>query len=405
MYRLKDVDVENKRVLLRVDFNVPLHADGRVANDKRIRETLPTIRYLISKKAKVVILTHVGRPNGDQTQELRTTTIAHHLGKMLGVRVTKLDDCVGDSVKQAIDSMKSGDVVMLENVRFHDEEKSKDAMKRTGFARQLASLADIYVNDAFANSHRDHASMTGVPLFVLGCMGFMVQREMEAIAAVLAKPKRPFVSLVGGFKADKLKTLKYLAEKSDKVLVGGSLAFMLLKAQGKNIGATKTDADGASVSDIQELLTYKNIILPIDCVLADGFHERANTRLLSTDKISHGMAVDIGPETIMRYADIIKTASTVIWNGPMGAFEIEKFSQGTLAISHALAAAGATTIVGGGESAAAVEKNKLEHRMTHVSTGGGASLVLFQGDKLPAITALEQSAKLFELEPFIAVNS
>ncbi|HLD33776.1 MAG TPA: phosphoglycerate kinase [Candidatus Nanoarchaeia archaeon] len=397
MHSLKDMDFGGKRVLLRVDFNVPLDDAGRVVNDKRIRETLPTINYLVSKKAKIIVLTHVGRPSGDTTEELRTTTISYHLSKLLHIPVKKIDDCIGANVHKAAAAMKPGDVVMLENVRFYDGEKNKDVKKRLEFAKQLALLADIYVNDAFANSHRDHASMTGVPQFIPGCMGFVVEQEVEKISRALNEEKRPFISIVGGLKADKLKAIKHLVKKSDKVLVGGSLAFLFLKAQGKHIGSTKIDEEcDVSSNELKELLKSNKIVLPTDCVLADKFSRDARISVLATHQIKNGaIAVDIGPETIKSYTDAIKNAATIVWNGPMGAYEIELFARGTNAVAHAIASTNATKIIGGGESAAAVEMNKLEGKMTHVSTGGGASLMMFQGDTLPALAALEESAKKF----------
>ena len=407
---LHDVDVKNKRVLLRVDFNVPLDEQGNITNDKRIREALPTIRYLLDKSAKIIILTHVGRPDEKSTQ-LSTESIALHLGKLLGKPITQVNNCIGNDIEAAAKAMKLGDILMLENVRFHDGEKSRDKSKRLEFARQLASLCDIYINDAFANSHRDHASMALVPLFVPGCIGLSAQIELEKITNAMSKKERPFISIVGGLKADKLTSIRNLLSISDHVLLGGALATLFLNAKGYAIGKSRIDTEGVEQCepDIIELLKNNKLVLPVDCAVARTLGKSADiihTAHTAVDHIPEQMMVlDIGPMTIDLYKKHIASAKTIIWNGPMGAFEIEQFERGTKEIAYAIARAHATSIVGGGDSATAVEKYGLQHSMTHVATGGGALLMLLEGKKLPAITALEESCKRYRTIASVTANA
>jgi len=390
-FTLQNLDVKNKRVLLRADFNVPLDENEQITNDKRIRETVPTIKHLISKGAKSIILTHVGRP--DEKKAQTTDVIAKHLSKLLNQPVRKVNSCIGKDVESAIKSMSAGNVLMLENVRFNESEKSKDESKRKEFAQQLAGLCDIYVNDAFANSHRDHASMI-VPRFVPGCIGLSAQTELEIINKAMEKKERPFISIVGGLKADKLKSIHNLLTMSDNVLVGGSLALLFLKIKGYQIGLSRIDTEGVehAENEIKELLKNKKLILPVDCATTEKFDKNAKVSHATINSIPANMLViDIGPKTIELYKKYIASAKTIIWNGPMGAFEIEKFEQGTKEIAHTIAQSKGTSIIGGGDSATAVEKYGVQNKMTHVATGGGASLMLLEGKKLPAITALEES--------------
>ena len=390
---LNDVDVNNKRVLLRVDFNVPLDNEGNVVNDKKIRETLPTLNYLQQHNAKTIIVTHVGRP-GDGSAELKVDRIVRRLSTLLGKPITKTDDCVGHETEKIVYAMRPKDIVMLENVRFNSGEKDMDKLKREAFGQQLAALCDIYVNDAFANSHRDHASMTAVPRFVTGCIGLSAQRELEKIGQALQHKKKPFVTIVGGLKADKLNAITHLLTLSDYVLLGGSLSLLFTQIKGHSIGKSRIDVEGVehAQEQIKKLLSHTNLVLPVDFLVADKFDAHARCEVVAADRIpADMMAVDIGPKTIELYKKYIATAKTVIWNGPMGAFELDPFEHGTAEIARAIARSGAVSIVGGGDSSTAIEKFHLLSSITHVATGGGASLMLLEGKTLPAIAALEES--------------
>lgn len=394
-FTLKDMNFKNQRVLLRAGFDVPLDEKGNITDDTRIKSIFPTLKYLIKKKAMVIIISHNGRPKGEIVEKLKMDKIAARLQKLLGKKVYKLDDCLGEDVEYFIDEMVPGEVVVLENLRFYTEEKDKDDSIRDGFARELADLADIYVNEAFSNSHREHASMTGIPKFIPSCMGFEVQKEVETIEKAMQKPKKPFTAIIGGLKADKLNTIKALTKKVDNILVGGSLAFLLLNAKGINVGKTKIDKEGLSVS--KEFLKNKKIMLPVDAVVADKFDKNAKSKVVKVSEIPKDMmALDIGPETTAIYNSILKKSKTIIWAGPIGVFEWKKFEKGTRTIAQTAAKSKATTIIGGGDSSAAIEKFKLSKKMTHVSTGGGASLMLFEGEKLPAVSALEANYKKFK---------
>jgi phosphoglycerate kinase len=387
-FTLKDMNFKNQRVLLRAGFDVPLDEKGNITDDTRIKSILPTIKYLIKKKAMIIIISHNGRPKGEIVEKLKMNKIAARLQKLLGRKVYKLDDCLGEDVEKFIDDMVPGEVVVLENLRFYTEEKDKDKSVREGFARELADLADIYVNEAFSNSHREHASMTGIPKFIPSCAGFELQKEVETIEKAMLKPKKPFTAIIGGLKADKLNTIKALTKKVDNILVGGSLAFLLLNAKGIDVGKTKIDKEGLSMS--KGFLKNKKIILPVDAVAADKFDKNAKSKIVKASEIPKKMmALDIGPETVKHYKEILKKAKTIIWAGPVGVFEFKKFENGTKSIASFISKLKAVTIIGGGDSSAAIEKFKLSKKMSHVSTGGGASLMLFEGEKLPSVNALE----------------
>ncbi|MBW2967213.1 phosphoglycerate kinase [Candidatus Woesearchaeota archaeon] len=392
---LQNIYIAGKRVLVRTGFDVPLDDDGNITDDSRIRISAPTVKYLLEHKAEqVIIITHIGRPK-DREEHLQTDRLAERLADLIGHPVRKLDS-FGEAGMPAPDKAK---VVMLENLRFNPFEKSKESGERDEFGKQLAGLADIYVNDSFSTCHRDHASMTSVPKFIPGCVGLSVEQEVTTIRKAMDSPERPFVSIIGGVKADKLNAVANLLDRVDKILVAGALAFTLLQKFGKEVGKTKTDSEGlAGFNDLlPQIQGNHKIELPVDAVLADRFDAGAESKTTGIDSIDPGwMALDLGPETINNFRTIINEAKTIIWNGPIGVFEFDKFAQGTKDIAQALAKAkdrGATVIVGGGDSGAAVEKLGLKDRMTLVSSGGGASLELFEGKELVALKALEKYKK------------
>ncbi|HLC61527.1 MAG TPA: phosphoglycerate kinase [Candidatus Nanoarchaeia archaeon] len=392
-FTLNDLDVKGKRVLVRVDFNVPLDKKtGEIADDKRIRETLPTIKFLMERNAKVILCSHLGRPDGKVVDNLRMDKVANRLGQLLNKKADKLNDCVGDYVKGEVMKMKEGNVTLLENLRFHPEEEENDE----GFSRQLADLAELYVNDAFGTCHRAHASTYGAAQYLKSAAGFLVEKEIKIMGKAMETPDRPFVAILGGVKvSDKIKVIESLLAKVDKLLLGGAMIFTFYKAQGKNVGSSKVDEDGIELA--KKLVNNKKIILPADVVIADKFDADANSKIADVNNILDGwMGLDIGPETVDEYKRILSAAKTVVWNGPMGVFEFEKFAKGTKEIAKFLSELRATTIIGGGDSAAAVEKFGYASKLTHVSTGGGASLEFFEGKKLPGIEALENSYRKFK---------
>src|SRR3989344_2694524 len=392
-FTLNDLDVKGKRVLVRVDFNVPLDKKTNgITDDKRIRETLPTIKFLLERNAKVILCSHLGRPDGKVVDSLRLDKVAARLGQLLGKKVKKSNDCVGNDVKNEAGKMKNGEIVVLENLRFHPEEEANDE----NFSKQLAELADLYVNDAFGTCHRAHASTYGVAKHLRSAAGFLVEKELRVMGKAMENPDKPFIGILGGAKiSDKIKVIENLLKKVDKLLIGGAMVFTFLKAQGKNIGNSKIENEYAELA--KKLLNNKKIVLPVDVVIADKFDANADSKITGTDNIPNGwMGLDIGPKTIENYKEILKNAKTVVWSGPLGVFEFEKFANGTKEIARFLTTLKATTIVGGGDSAEAVEKFGFADKLTHVSTGGGASLEFFEGKKLPGIEALEESYKKFK---------
>lgn len=385
MKTLQDIpDLNGKKVIVRVDFNVPLDDDGNVRSDKRIKLSLPTIKHLLDGGAKqLILMTHVGRPKKFDPK-LKTDKIAHHLGELIGQSVVKVDDWGENGLPEA-------KVVMLENLRFHPGEKSKEEAERDEFGKQLASLADLYVNDAFSNCHRAHASMTSVPKFIPGYAGLGVENEMEQLNRALANPEHPVVAVIGGLKGDKLRAVRQLLKSVDQILMAGALSFTLLKAQGYSMGDSKIDDEGLEemAEIVKEVQASDKVMLPVDAVVADAFSNDANSKVVPVDSVEDGwMALDIGPETIKKYIEVLKGAKTILWFGPIGVFEMKKFSLGTEQIGEVIAQSDAISIVGGGDSASAVEKLGLKDQMTLVSTGGGASLRLFEGEELPAIKVL-----------------
>lgn len=386
---IEDVNPEGLRVLVRVDFNVPLDENQTITDDRRIRAALPTIRYLVDHGAKVILCSHLGRPKGEVKDALRLNPVAARLSELIDLPVTKVDDCIGPDVARVISTMNNGDIVLLENLRFHKEEEKNDPE----FARQLASLADLYVNDAFGAAHRAHGSTEGVTRYLTAVSGYLMQKELEYLGKALTDPRRPFVAILGGAKvADKIPVIQNLLGKVDTLIIGGGMAYTFLKAKGFEIGASLLDGDGISLA-AQAMADAEargvRLLLPVDIVVATEFSEAAASKVVAADQIpSDMMGMDIGPETLRLFTDAVKDAGTVVWNGPMGVFEMPKFAEGTRAVAEAMANSSATTIVGGGDSAAAVEQMGYASRMSHVSTGGGASLEFLEGKALPGVEAL-----------------
>jgi len=383
---VRDISVKGKRVLVRVDFNVPLE-NGEVADDTRIRGALPTIQYLLEQGAAVILMSHLGRPKGQVRDELRLDPVARRLSELLDLEVGKVDDCVGPEVQKAAHGLQPGQVLLLENLRFHPEEEDNNQE----FAGQLASLADVYVNDAFGTAHRAHASTAGVPQYLPAVAGFLMERELEMLGSILADPARPFVAILGGAKVSgKIGVIRSLLNKVDSLLVGGGMANTFLKAQGYEVGESLVEDDSLTVA--QETLEQAGdkLLLPVDVVVADAFAEDANSRTVGIKEVTSGWRIlDIGPRTVGLFEEKLSSAGTVVWNGPMGVFEFPRFAAGTIALASSLARSQAVTIVGGGDSVAALQEAGLANKMTHVSTGGGASLEFLEGKTLPGVAALQ----------------
>ncbi len=386
---IKDVDLKGKKVLMRVDFNVPLDDNLNITDDIRIRAAVPTIKYAIDKGAKVILMSHLGRPDGQVNEKMRLAPCAKRLGEILGKNVVALKECIGPEVKKAVGSMKDGDVVLLENLRFHAEEEKNDP----AFAKELASLGDVFVNDAFGTAHRAHASTEGVTHYLPAVSGFLLEKEIQYLGGAVDTPVRPFIAILGGAKVkDKIKVIDHLLNKVDALIIGGGMAYTFLKAQGKSIGNSKLDKDGfdTAKSALEKAKAKKiKILLPIDNIAADKFDAAANTQLVGENIPDGWMGLDIGPKTIELFKNELKGAKTIVWNGPMGVFEMDKFATGTKEIATYIAnLKGVTSIIGGGDTAAAMSKFKLEDKMSHISTGGGASLEYLEGRGLPGIDAL-----------------
>jgi phosphoglycerate kinase len=383
---IRDIQVEGKRVLVRVDFNVPL-AEGKVADDTRIRAALPTIHYLIEHGAKVILMSHLGRPKGKVVDGLRLNSVAERLSELLGRPVSKLDDCVGPEVEAAVAKMRPGDIILLENTRFHPEERSNDPT----FARKLAALGDIFVNDAFGAAHRAHASTVGVAEVLPAVAGFLMEKELTFLGQALTAPEHPFVAILGGAKiSDKIGVIDNLLTKVNALLIGGGMANTFLKAQGHDIGQSLVEDESLDVA--REMLDRagEKLVLPVDVVVADRFDAEANSKIVSVSQVPETWRIlDIGPETVDLFKQRLAGARTVVWNGPMGVFEFPRFAEGTFAIARFLADLEATTIIGGGDSVAAVEQAGLADKMTHISTGGGAALEFLEGKELPGVAVLE----------------
>jgi 3-phosphoglycerate kinase len=394
IFTTKDFDIKDKRVLVRVDFNVPLDDKGNITDDKRIKAALPTIKYLIKNKAMVILMSHLGRPKGKIINNLKMDKIVHRLQKLLKKKVYKLDDCIGQDVEDFIDKMVTGEVVLLENLRFYKEEKDNDLE----FAQSLSDLGDYYVNDAFGTCHRVHASVEGITKYMPSAAGFLVQKEIEVMGNALAKPKKPFVAIMGGVKvSDKINAINNLLKKVNYLLIGGAMMFTFLKSKGVNIGKSLVEDNKLGLAKSLLRKGKGKLILPIDTVAAAKIDKKAKSRVVDVNEIPKDMiGVDIGPKTIKLYKEKIRKAKTIVWNGSLGVNEINKFAKGTNETAKAMAKSRAVTIVGGGDTAAAVDKLRLEKKLTHVSTGGGASLEFLEGKKLSAIAALEKNYRKFK---------
>jgi phosphoglycerate kinase len=392
---VRDIPMTGKRVLTRVDFNVPLDKEGNVTDATRIEASLPTIRYMIEKGARVILMSHLGRPKGKRVDSMSLRPIRDRLATYLKKDVLFMDDCIGDAATKAVRSLQDGDVALLENLRFHPEEEANDSE----FARKLASLGELYVNDAFGSAHRAHASTEGVTRYLpMSAAGFLMQKEVDYLGRVLEDPKRPFVAVFGGAKVcDKIKVVKNIFTKVDRILIGGGMMYTFLAAKGLKVGNSILENESIPVAkDIMDEAAKKGVelLLPVDCLVSVSAKEPAETRTVDVEAIPDGFAgVDIGPRTIALFREALAQAKTVLWNGPMGVFEIDAYACGTLEVARALADAttqGATTVVGGGDSAAAVSVAGVEHKISHVSTGGGASLEFLEGLELPGVAALSE---------------
>ena len=382
---IRDVSWPGKRALVRCDFNVPLDANLQITDDTRIRAAVPTLQYLLEHGAAVILCSHLGRPKGVQ-DNLRLNPVAVRLSELLGQPVIKLDDCIGPDVEAAAEAMKPCDVLLLENLRFYPEEEKNNPE----FAGKLAKLADVWVNDAFGTAHRAHASTAGVASYLPAVAGFLLEKEIAFLGEAVQNPKRPFVAILGGAKiSDKIGVIENLLTKADTLLIGGGMANTFLKAKGYELGDSLVEASSLELAAQLIAKAGDKLLVPVDVVVADAFSADARKKVTAADAVEAGWRVlDIGPQTVDLYASRIRGAKTVVWNGPMGVFEFPPFAQGTFAIARALADSGATTIVGGGDSVAAVEQAGLAERITHISTGGGASLEFLEGRELPGIAAL-----------------
>ncbi|WP_352404966.1 phosphoglycerate kinase [Sporanaerobacter acetigenes] len=390
---VEDLQLEGKKVLVRCDFNVPMDENKNITDDRRITSALPTINYLLDHGAKVILMSHLGRPKGQPNPKYSLEPVAKRLSELLKKEVVFADDekVVSENVKNIVANMKSGDVVLLQNTRYRSEEE-KNVEE---FAKELASLGDLYVNDAFGTSHRAHASNVGVSSFLPSSVGFLVKKEIEVMGKALENPERPFVAILGGAKvSDKIGVIENLIEKVDTILIGGGMAYTFLKAKGYNIGKSLLEEDKIDLAkSLMEKANAKNVklLLPVDTVVAKEFKNDTEYKTVNVDSISEDMmGLDIGEKTVKLFSEEIENAKTVVWNGPMGVFEMENFKVGTDEIARAMAETSAVTIVGGGDSASAVEKAGFEDKMTHISTGGGASLEFLEGKVLPGIAAISE---------------
>jgi phosphoglycerate kinase len=388
---IRDIEVTGKRVLVRVDFNVPLE-NGKITDDTRIREALPTIRYLREKKAKIILISHLGRPKGKINEKYRLTPVAQRLQELLGVPVLKVDDCIGDKPAAAVKAMQPGEVILLENVRFYPEEEKNDP----AFAQKLSLLTDIFVNDAFGTAHRAHASTEGVAHFLPAVMGFLMEKEVKMLTKILTSPEHPFMAILGGAKvSDKIGVVKNLLGKVDGLLMGGGLANTFLRAQGYSVGKSPVEEDKIKTAgEIINLAKSRRvkIILPVDVVIVSEGEAADKIKIVKVDEVpAEGQIFDLGPESIRAFKVALQGTKTIFWNGPLGVFEQEAFAGGTLAIARAIAEYNLTSVVGGGDTLAAIRQAGVAQKITHLSTGGGASLEFLEGKVLPGLAALSDA--------------
>lgn len=386
---VRDIDVKGKRVLVRVDFNVPMDSEKNITDDTRIKAALPTIQYLLDNNAKVILVSHLGRPKGKFNMEYSMKPVAKRLSELLGKQVIVADDVIGEDAKAKANALKDGEVLLLENVRFHAEEEKNDP----DFSKELASLADVFVNDAFGTAHRAHASTTGVASYLPAVSGFLIEKELNFMGGALENPERPFVAILGGAKvSDKIGVITNLLDKVDSLLIGGGMAYTFIKAEGYEIGKSLLEEDKLELAkNLIEKAKQKGVklLLPVDTVVSAELKSGVPYEVVDIDKMPNDkIGVDIGPKTIEEFSKVIKDAKTVVWNGPMGVFEIREFAKGTEAIAKAMSECSGTTIIGGGDSAAAVEQLGYADKVSHISTGGGASLEFLEGKVLPGIAAL-----------------
>ena len=388
---VKDIDVNGKKVLVRCDFNVPIDSEtGKITDNRRIRAALPTIQYLLDHNAKVILCSHLGRPKGEFNLKYSLKPVAEELSKLLNKDVKLAKDVIGESAKELTSNMKEGDIVLLENVRFHKEEEQNDPE----YSKALASMAEIYVNDAFGTAHRAHSSTTGVADYLPAVSGFLIEKELEFLGGALENPKHPFVAILGGAKvSDKIGVIENLLDKVDTLIIGGGMAYTFYKAQGHHIGTSICEEDKLDLAkSILEKAQEKGVklLLPVDNHVSSEYSNNGEDKMVDSTEIPDGfMGLDIGPKTIEKFEEAVKDAKTVVWNGPLGVCEFDKFATGTKAVATMLSKLDAITIIGGGDSAAAIEKLGLADKMTHISTGGGASLEFLEGKTLPGIACLQ----------------
>ena len=387
---IEDINVSGKKVLVRCDFNVPLDADKNITDETRINAALPTIRYLLDKGAAVILCSHLGRPKGEFNMKYSLAPVAKRLSEKLGFEVKLASDVIGESAKKLAAEVKPGEAILLENLRFHAEEEKNDP----AFAKELASMADVFVNDAFGTAHRAHASTEGVTHYLPSVAGYLIGKELDVMGKALTNPVRPFVAILGGAKVkDKIGVITNLIDKVDALLIGGGMAYTFIKAQGGEVGNSLLDEERIGLAkELMDKAAAKGVklILPVDNVIGDAFDNDCHQQVVESGKIPEGWeGLDIGPKTCEQFAEVIRTAKTVVWNGPMGVFEMPNFAKGTIAVAKALAESDAISIIGGGDSAAAIEQMGFADKVTHISTGGGASLEFLEGKVLPGIAALE----------------
>lgn len=382
---VKDIDIKNKRILMRVDFNVPM-ADGKVTDDKRIKAALPTIKYVLEQGASLILMSHLGRPKSASDPAFSLRAASDTLAALLGTPVKMAPDCVGPEVEKLAKEMKPGDIMLLENTRYHAGEEKNDL----DLAKQMASLGDVYVNDAFGSAHRAHSSTEGIARFLPAVSGFLMEQELEYLGRAVANPVHPYIAILGGAKiSDKILVVETLLSKCDKLIIGGGMANTFLAAQGLNMQDSLVEAESLELAKSILAKSSSKLILPVDAIIADKFDAEANTQTVDVDNIPAGWRMlDVGPKTLELYKTSLDGVKLVVWNGPVGVFEMPKFAEGTFALARMLAESGAITVIGGGDSASAVKKAGVAKQMTHVSTGGGASLEFLEGKELPGVAAL-----------------